>query len=142
MTVIIDATIVTGLGAAARTLKLQMPHLVKHFPEIANCHIGSINLELDRPLRVNNPDFTTPPLRWSPLDPTLFEQFSFLRVGFECPIGTPPQPAWLYIAHHARERLGLFAAELVAPFIEAARPNVRCRLHLAREHKLAAIVVI
>jgi hypothetical protein len=142
MSVIIDATIVAGIGTAARTLKLQMPHVIKYFPEIANCHFGSINLELDQPLRIANPDFTTPPIRWSPLDPTLFEKFSFLRVGFECPIGTSPKPAWLYIAHDARERLGLFAAELLAPLIETARPGERCRLHVVKEHKLTEIVVV
>jgi len=71
---VIDATIVEGLGAAGRTLKLQMPHLIKHFPEISSCYLGTINLELDQPLRVNNPDFTTPPIRWSPLEPTLLEK--------------------------------------------------------------------
>jgi hypothetical protein len=142
MNAIIDATIVTGLGTAARTLKWQLPHLIKYFPEIANCHLGSINLQLDRPLRIANPDCTTPPIHWSPLDPTLFERFSFLRGGFEYPTGAPPQQAWLYIAHDARERLGLFAAEIIAPYIETVRPGERCRLHIIKKHKFTEIIVV
>jgi hypothetical protein len=142
MSIVIDATIVAGLGVASRTLKLQMSHFVKSFPEIANCHCGSINLELSQPLRVAEPDHTTKPIRWSPLDPTSFERFSFLRAGLECPAGTAVRPAWLYIAHDARRRLGLFAAELIAEFIEAAQPGVKCRLHIMKEHRLSQIVIV
>jgi hypothetical protein len=142
MTVSIDARIVAGMGSAARTLRFQLPHLIKYLPEISDCHCGSINLVLEQPLRVNNPDCTTPPIRWSPRDPTAFERFSFLRVAFECPAGTSPHRAWLYIAHDSPHRRDLFAAELLAEYIESARPDVNCRVHVAKQHMLSEIIVV
>ncbi len=84
MAIIIEATIVSGLRAATMTVRLQMPLLViNHFPEIRDCRPATINLQLDRPLRVNNPTFTTPPIPWIPNRPELSETFSFLNVRLE-----------------------------------------------------------
>src|SRR6266851_3363060 len=56
----VRGTVVTGIGAAALTLKLQMPYFAKLFPEVKDCHLASINLEMEQGLRVFNPDFETP----------------------------------------------------------------------------------
>jgi hypothetical protein len=89
MTTVIEGTIMQGLGAARKTVRLQMPHLVQQFPQIHGCYEATINLQLDRPLRVNNPDHTTGLIRWYPQAPPEWagEKFSFLRIKFECPLG-------------------------------------------------------
>lgn len=46
------ARIVPGLGVAQGTLARQLPLISKDFPEVADCHPGTINLELECPLEV------------------------------------------------------------------------------------------
>jgi hypothetical protein len=107
MSLTINGMIVPGHGGAAGSLQLQWQKLCADFPEIQRCggpH-GTINVQLDLPLRVNNPHHTTPPIRWNTHYPTApAERFSFLRVSFECPIGTATHEAWIYIpmGHHIR----------------------------------------
>src|SRR5216683_3183519 len=92
----VRGTIVTGIGAAALTLKLQMPYFAKLFPEVKDCHLASINLEMEQGLRIFNPDFETPSIPWAGGGG---EKFSFLRIAFEGPIGSPHRRAWIYIPH-------------------------------------------
>jgi hypothetical protein len=58
--------IVSGLGAAANLLHLQKPLLRGFLPDIENCKIGTINVQLDHALDIKIPDIVTPPLQWGP----------------------------------------------------------------------------
>lgn len=143
MAIIIEATIVSGLRAATMTVRLQMPLLViNHFPEIRDCRPATINLQLDRPLRVNNPTFTTPPIPWIPNRPELSETFSFLRIQLECPIGAEPQGAWIYIPHASPHRHNLFSAEILAKQMDAVQINSRCKLHIANQHSSSEVLIV
>jgi hypothetical protein len=66
----IEGTVVRGLRVATGTLSLQIPLIAPKFPEIAKAHRGAINLQLDRPLRINNPHFISDPIRWHPQAPS------------------------------------------------------------------------
>jgi hypothetical protein len=127
----IEATIMRGKGKAAETLQLQWPHLIKHFPEIRDCHPATINVQLNMALLVMNPDGTAPPTAWHPEVPNLTEGFSFRRIGFEFPIDTPPTEAWIYIPQLSSNRYNLLYAEILTKKIEGIRRGLRCRLHLA-----------
>ena len=94
--VIIDGTFESGLGKASQFWPFQGPHLIRHFPEIKNCHPGTINIRLVQPLRIHNPDYTTPPIPWVPNNPNT-EWFSFLRIALELPIGASHINAWVII---------------------------------------------
>jgi hypothetical protein len=93
---IIGGTVVRGFGVASKNIKFQLPHLVVNFPEIKEVFCASINVKLDAPLHDLNYDYTTPPIRWwdllderSGFGQWAVEKFSFLRIGFECPVDGP-----------------------------------------------------
>jgi hypothetical protein len=144
MSTTIEATIVRGLGSATQTLQLQKPLLMTQFPEIADCHPATINLQLDRPLRVNNPDHTTEPIAWFPSQPEHFEKFSFLRIGFECPLGEPTRDAWIYIPHNSPHYADLFTVEIITARMDAAhvKAGTRCRVHIDGDVKSSEVLIV
>jgi hypothetical protein len=137
----LEAKVFAGLRKANQTIAAQLPQIINFFPEVTGCHTASINLELEEPLQVNNPDFTTPPIHWHPAaDP---EQFSFLRVKLEHPWGGTHHKAWLYIAHFSPHRPNLFVVEVIAAQIAGLAYGDRCRLHVpARPYRKVEITVI
>jgi hypothetical protein len=140
MSFTIDGTIVPGFGAADPNMGLQLPHFILVFPEIKRCRPGTINLQLDQPLQVNNPHYTTPPIRWTANAPP--EQFSFLRIEFECPIGSPARRAWIYIPHYSPHRSNLFLIEVIAEPIPEAAEGVRCRLRVSDQHRTSEVLIV
>ena len=108
-----------GENNANRTIGVQLPFIAKAFPEVAQCHSGTINLELESPLIIARSDHQTPPLKWKP-NLTQGEVFDLVRVLLEVPFGGPQHTAWLYVAHRSRHRTDLRRHEVIAPFIELA----------------------
>lgn len=106
-----------GENNANRTIGTQLPHIAKAFPEIARCHSGTINLELEFPLIVVRSDHRTPPIKWKG-NLKDGEVFDLVRVFLEVPFDGPRHQAWLYVAHRSRHRLDLRRHEVIAPFIE------------------------
>jgi hypothetical protein len=119
-----------GLGAANKTLSLQIPLIAQEFPEIASCHRGSINLELDAPLLVMAPDHRTKPIAWLPNSPQT-EMFDFLRVQLEAPVDTVAVQAWLYIPHGSPHRRTPCTHEVITSHIDLAGV-VQCRIRIDR----------
>ncbi|MBL4835020.1 MAG: glycosyltransferase family 9 protein [Pseudomonas sp.] len=124
----LDAQIVAGLGVARRTLARQLPLISEHFPEIARCHQGTINVTLDQPLLLTKPDHRTAPLAWTPSGRTT-EVFDLLRVELELGASPARVPAWLYVAHGSPHRDTPSVHELIAPPLDLADIR-RCRLHI------------
>jgi hypothetical protein len=108
-----------GENNANRTIAMQLPFIAKAFPEVAQCHSGTINLELVSPLIVACSDHRTPPIKWKP-NLTEGEIFDLVRVFLEVPFDGPRHQAWLYVAHRSRHRTDLRRHEVIAPFIELA----------------------
>lgn len=62
----LKARLVPGLGVAQGTLARQLPLISQGFPEVVDCYPGTINMELECPLEVTQPDHRTAPLAWTP----------------------------------------------------------------------------
>lgn len=137
----IRGTIVTGAGAATGTLAKQIPLIETEFPEISRVHRGSINVRVDRPIRVINPDHRTRPIAWDDVDPCP-EQFDLLRIYFECPIGDQRHNAWLYIPHRFVLMRHPFVVEIISEFIPNAQTGSSCFIHLRKDHLEALFVMV
>ena len=117
MSVIIAATKTSGLGLATTTVAKQYEHLVREFPDIKDVHKwGTLNLRLEYPLRILNPDFTTSPIEW---EPGFTEQFSLTRIEIQlCAQAENPQPAWIYVAHRSPHRANTLFIELLTATLQ------------------------
>ncbi len=135
----IKGTVVRGIGAATLTLKLQMPYFAKIVPEIKDCHLASINLEMEQGLRIFNPDFTTPPIPWAG-EPG--ERFSFLKVGFAYPVGSPHRRAWIYIPHGSPHYYNPFCIEIITEFIRGLSYGAVCQVQIPKLNREAILLVI
>jgi hypothetical protein len=138
-----DAEVVAGSRYTNWALKYQLPKIEPRFAEIRGCHPGSINLLLDKALRVNNPDYTTPPIAWHPQDPRVIEKFSLTRVQLEHWRGGMTHKAWIYVPHNSPHLFDPFRVEVIATLIAGVRYGDRFRLHIPpRIHRTAEIIVI
>ena len=124
----IRARIVPGLGVAKGTLVRQLPLISQGFPEVADCHPGTINLEVEFPLTVTQPDYRTAPLAWTPSGRTT-EVFELVRIELELDQLPARVPAWLYVAHGSPHRSTPAVHEVIARQINLSEVR-ECRLHL------------
>lgn len=125
---VIHARIIPGLGVAIRNLRLQLPLIEKEFPEIASCHRGTINLELERPLDNLQPDYRTRPIHWVPGSHNT-EVFDFVRIALELPDHGELIPAWLYVAHRSPHRRNPRIHEVITRQLDLTGVT-QCRIHL------------
>lgn len=124
----LKARVIHGLGVAKGTLARQLPLISQEFPEVANCHPGTINLALEFPIIVTQPDHRTTPLAWTPSGRT-DEVFELVRVELEFNDLPRRVAAWLYVAHGSPHRRTPIVHEVIAEQINLS--NVRdCRLHI------------
>ena len=124
----VDAQIVSGLGVATGTLARQLPLISRSFPEVADCHPGTLNLQLSRPLRLIHPHHRSAPLAWTPSGSTK-EVFDLLRIELEFDHLAHRVPAWLYVAHGSPHRQTPAVHEVIATRLELNGAK-RCRVHL------------
>jgi ADP-heptose:LPS heptosyltransferase len=124
----VRARIVPGLGVATGTLARQLPLISQDFPEVADCYPGTINLELELPLTVIQPDHRTDPLAWTPSGRTT-EVFELVRIELELDQLQAHVPAWLYVAQNSPHRSTPTVHEVIARRINLSEVRV-CRLRL------------
>jgi hypothetical protein len=138
----IDGTLsAAGYGAAStNTLPKQWDELIKYVPELQQCYQGTINVDLNVPVLILNPDRTVPPFEWQP---NQVEGFAFARVEFEYPVGGQRRDAWIYLAAHSMHRYNMRRAEVITSHIQDlpqrgnfAGADIGCRLHFPRVHGL------
>jgi len=142
--VIIEGKIVNGYGAARQNLEWQMPYFIEVFPEIKGCYLGSINLELVKPLKILMPDFTTGPIKWHPVHINLEERFSFIRIKLETVNSAGNNSvvdAWIYDPHNSPHRPDPFYVEIIAPKIELSNVGL-CRVHIDRDYKEQPFIIV
>jgi hypothetical protein len=136
----IDGEVVDGIGRAHTAIAFQLPHLIGRFPVLAGCHPGSVNLRLAEALRINNADFLTPPIQWYPQS---IEQFAFLEVAFESPLGEALRRAWIYMPANSPHFYDVYHVELIAPFLSGGTATgTRCRIHIDKPHTTRNLIVI
>lgn len=122
-----------GTKSAHENLVTQLPLIANTFAEMRDCHCGTINLELEHGLVVEQPDHRTPPLAWHPLHSAPGEVFDILRIKLEAPLGAPALDAWLYVAHHSPHRRKPRYHEVVTRSeIPGLRDEIECRIHIDR----------
>jgi hypothetical protein len=133
MTFSINGKLEGGLKCAHISFALQLPHVIREFPELAGCYAGTLNLRLEMPLLVLVPDHRTKAFAWHPPFPGVTEAFDFLRVRLEAPIGAKPVSAWFYIAHGSQHRADPALQEVVTKQQMPVTDGVLCRVHIDRE---------
>jgi hypothetical protein len=126
---VINGVVVQGLGAAAKTLAIQIPLIEEEFPEIRCCHRASINIQLKNALRIEDPDYTTGPIPWAGPPG---EVFGFLRILLEYPAGATSKRAWIYIPHDSPHRNNRCHVEVIAERMQHIAYGSRCRIHIER----------
>jgi len=136
---IIRGRVTEGLGAATQTLKLQMPFFAKHFPEVKNCHPATINLDLERPIHIWNPDHTTPRIPWAGPPG---ERFSFLRIRLESPLDSALRQSWLYLPHGSPHYHRLVEVEVLAERIDNLQFGMLCQIHIEKDYRELSVVLI
>jgi hypothetical protein len=139
MTDIFDATVSSGVGVASKNLKFQMPYLVWQFPAIKNIYLGSINVNLDKPLHVPKYDYTTLPTPWWDVDEThpgrwRDERFGFLEIKFEFPVGGEFYRAWIFDCHNSRYHGDPTRFEIISEKINGIANGQRCRIHILNQN--------
>lgn len=120
-----------GIGASA-TLPKQLPLISAHFPQIANAHPGTINVDLELPLLVlGGYDHRTAPLQWDN-NWAPGEVFDLVCIEFE--VGGKRGPAWLYIAHGSPHRRDMRSHEVITPAKLQILRGEMCVLHIDKAH--------
>jgi CTP-dependent riboflavin kinase len=137
--IIIRGKVTEGLGAASHTLTLQMPFLVSQFPEVKDCYPASINVDLERPLHIWNPDFTTHRIPWAGPPG---ERFSFLRIRLECPLDSSSRKAWIYIPHGSPHYHKLVEIEVLTEKVANLQFGMPCQIHIPKDYRELSVVVI
>jgi hypothetical protein len=136
----LNGVVVPGTRSASSNLQQQIPLIAEEFPEIENCHRGSINLLLEGALRIDNPDHQTGQILWQ-RPPG--EVFGFLRIRFEYPINAAPRRAWIYIPHDSPHfRLRCHIEVLTEEKVQGLAYGARCRVHLPRCNFEPGVLVV
>jgi len=120
-----------GLNAAHDNLAIQLPLIAQEFPEIADCHLGTINIELPVPLFVVAPDHRSQPIHWDNVGFPDGEVFDLLRIQFEAPLGAALVMAWLYIPHGSPARRTPCIHEVLAAKLEIPA-EAECKIMINR----------
>lgn len=124
----IDGVVVSGLRfAGSVSIPAQVPCFERGMPELAGVHFGTINLRLDRRVRIDNPDREFACV-WNGYQ----EVFGFLEIRIEFPIGGESRQAWIYIPHGSPHREDRWQVEILAKTIEGLSYGSRCRINLPR----------
>jgi hypothetical protein len=125
--IIIEGTVIAGLGAAAQKLPELWPTIVRFIPAIQQCEQRTINIQLRHALHVKEPDLTIY-VPWG----LGSENISIIEIELEYPVSGPTQQAWIYYPHNSPHRRNPFIQEIVTSKIANLQPLVDCRLHLLR----------
>lgn len=139
MSLTIAATKISGIGLATTAVARQYAHLVREFPDIRDVHRwGTLNLQLEYPLRILNPDYTTSAIEW---EPGFKERFSLTRIDLEpCTQAAVLQPAWVYVAHRSVHRANTLFIELLTATLEVKNGD-RFLVHLPSYRYSSCIVL-
>ncbi|MEM8662224.1 MAG: hypothetical protein AAGF35_15170 [Pseudomonadota bacterium] len=122
----LTGTPISGCGIASETIALQKPFLMRWFPEIEHCHIGTINLRLNAGLVIANPDIRTDAFQWSASWTEYIPPESFCLTQFEFDVsgGASGVTGWVYEASWSVHRSDVTMIEFLAPFTPYQQTDV------------------
>jgi CTP-dependent riboflavin kinase len=120
----ITGTVTGGQGLAATNYVRVIAAASAHSPQIANCgRFGTINVRLDQAFDKSRADIWTPKVSWRPvvrLVDDVVEEFGFVSVKLEYPIGGALHEAWVILpsghtaTYHDPYLVEIIAAELIS----------------------------
>jgi hypothetical protein len=109
-----------------------LPLIASEFPEVADCHRGTINVQFQLPLWVAVPDYRTSAIHWDDVHHPNGEVFDLVRIIFEAPIGESGVDAWLYVPHNSDHRKTPRVHEVIAPKLTIPT-TTQCRITIRRQ---------
>jgi hypothetical protein len=113
------------MGGASDTVKGQLPLISEEFPEVRDCHIGTINVAFEPIIIAAGWDHRTNPINWCGEGEWDGEVFDFLRVKLRFPdLDKQPHSAWMYIAHGSPHRMDPHNHEFLAHYIPGLRLGI------------------
>jgi hypothetical protein len=121
---IIEGTITSDFGVAAKHFDSTWQEIVAQIPEIQSSHPGTINVALSMPVLVINFDAV---VNFSNGD-----SFGFVRVHFEFPVNASPVKAWLCLPHTSFNRLNMCRAEVITKKLDGIVRGLPCKVHYPR----------
>jgi hypothetical protein len=115
----ITGTVTGGQGLAATNYVRVIAAASAHSPQIANCgRFGTINVRLDQAFDKSRADIWTPKVSWRPvvrLADDVVEEFGFVSVKLEYPIGGALHEAWVILpSAHTATYLDPYLVEIIA----------------------------
>lgn len=139
----LSGRIISGHGWAGPCLTLQVPLITAHFPEIAACFRGSINVSLDTPLLIDKPDFVTPEINWAPNENEVFH-FTRIRFTVTPSAGGPSQTysAWIYGPQNSPHQANRFHLEIIAPHMDLGDRTQPCGIEIDRPRRTVPMIII
>jgi hypothetical protein len=129
----VGGTIRTDENAAHKNMPSLIPHLVRYVPAVEGCaRFGTIDIDLDRPMLVNNADCWTDEITWdADFEKGRVERFGLLEVQFEYPAGGPCYRSWIFLAEGSPLTLNPHQTEIISDsFIEQIAMGESCKIHI------------
>ncbi len=136
---IIHGKIVNKLGAANKTVPLQMPYFIEYDPFFEKCHEATINVILETPLKISKWDINTKPIPWVKNRPDITEKFSFLKISFT--YKNKNYPALIYYPHQSPNRFNPFHVEILTKKLELTNDK-KCSVSIDRKCRRVSIIVV
>ena len=133
--------IISGLGGAAKSIKIQKPVLAKYAPEISSMHDGTLNVQLEQPLAIAKYDIEVPAYAWEPNYPP--EGFGLVRASIQFTNYKIAEPlfCFLYYASRSAHRGNPFLVEVLTHTQEKAAIS-ECLILLAQPCRTVEWVVV
>ncbi|MEN6624255.1 MAG: hypothetical protein ABFD50_22250 [Smithella sp.] len=105
-----------GCGQASHTICRQKQFFKKYIKDIDIYYDGTINLKMEKPLIISNPDIFTEPIEWTK---GTKEEFSFLKIKLEIEAFFQNQTynGFIYIAHKSPHYIDPFYHEILVPYV-------------------------
>lgn len=139
----LTGTPIAGCGIAHETIAFQKPFLKKWFPQIEQCHVGTINLSLSAALVIAQPDIITEPFLWSTgwTQDVPPEHFHFTQFEFDIAGKASNVTGWVYEASWSIHRSNAMMLEFVAPYTAYEKGDL-FTLRFAQKHREASAYVV
>jgi hypothetical protein len=131
----INGIIEPGLGAATRTVALQMRHFLIYEPRLQYCHHGTLNVRLDTPTIVSRWEITTRGIAWDPHRPKFHEIFDFIETSFI--YNEIAHVGWIYSPRGSPNRSAIIK-EVLTENIPLS-DDLRCSITIDRPHRIVVL---
>jgi CTP-dependent riboflavin kinase len=139
--IIVLGEVVRGHGAASsHTVVRQLPHFISMVPKMAGCYPGTINLRLEKPLRVVRPDVATACAWQGP--GSIPELFYLHEIQIEFPTASAREAAWIYVPHDSPHFSNPFLVEIISQKLAGIGYGHLCRIHIREAWVKDGLIIV